>query len=90
MFKYYKWIYLSIYLSIHLSIYLSIYQAVYPGESGYAQETGGYLSNLRESTNIDKVSKIVINIQYIGTYYLHVDIHVYFIFIFLFFNRTFL
>jgi len=36
-------------------MYFSLAKAVYPQESGYAQETGGYLHNLRNSTSIQKV-----------------------------------
>ena len=35
-------------------MYFSLAEKLYP-ESGYYAETGGYLSNLRNSTNIHKV-----------------------------------
>jgi len=36
-------------------MYFTLAEVVYPGNSGYAAETGGYLANLRNSTNITKV-----------------------------------
>jgi len=36
-------------------MYFSLANIIYPGESGYEVETGGYLRNLRNSTNIKKV-----------------------------------
>jgi len=36
-------------------MYFALAKMIYPGDSGYDVETGGYLKNLRESTNIQKV-----------------------------------
>lgn len=36
-------------------MYFALAKKLYPGDSGYSQETGGYLENLRSSTTIEKV-----------------------------------
>lgn len=36
-------------------MYFALSKVLYPGNSGYSAETGGYLGNLRNSTNIHKV-----------------------------------
>ena len=42
-------------ITLQSSNLITPFQVVYPGNSGYAAETGGYLANLRNSTNITKV-----------------------------------
>ena len=44
-------------------MYFALARILYPGNSGYYAETGGYLQNIRNSTNIHKVNITLQNIR---------------------------